>query len=114
VNGRPAPQAFFLGFDDSALRFELRAWTHRLDDLLGVKSDLGVSVYAALREAGMAIALNALAVAWIAIITVVFALPPNELVLWTMLALALALAVYWRVSARARFPGPRAAATRAR
>jgi amino acid transporter len=59
-------------------------------------------------------ALNALAVAWIAIIAVVFALPPNELVLWTMLALALALGVYWRVSARARFPGPHAAATRAR
>jgi hypothetical protein len=59
-------------------------------------------------------ALNAVAVAWIAIIAVVFALPPNELVLWTMLALALALGIYWRVSACARFPGPHAAATRAR
>jgi len=57
IAGQPAPRAFFLGFGDSALRFELQAWTHRLDDLLGVKSDLGVSVYAALREAGMAIAL---------------------------------------------------------
>jgi len=47
-------------------------------------------------------------------IAVVFALPPNEMVLWTMLALALALGVYWRMSARARFPGPHAAATRAR
>jgi hypothetical protein len=52
--------------------------------------------------------------AWIAIIAVVFALSPNELVLWTMLALALALGAYWRVSARSRFPGPHAAATRAR
>jgi len=57
IAGQPAPQAFFLGFGDSALRFELQAWTHRLDALLGVKSDLGVSVYAALRDAGMAIAL---------------------------------------------------------
>ena len=57
IAGQPAPQAFFLGFGDSALRFELQAWTHRLDALLGVKSDLGVSVYATLREAGMAIAL---------------------------------------------------------
>jgi len=55
-------------------------------------------------------ALNALAVTWIAIIAVVFALPPNELVLWTMLALAVALALCWRLSARARFPGPQTAA----
>jgi len=55
-------------------------------------------------------ALNALAVTWIAIIAVVFALPPNELVLWTMLALAVALALCWRLSARAHFPGPQAAA----
>jgi len=37
---------------------------------------------------------------------VVFALPPNELVLWTMLAVAVALAAYWRLSARRRFVGP--------
>jgi len=36
----------------------------------------------------------------------VFALPPNELVLWTMLAVAVALAAYWRLSARRRFVGP--------
>src|SRR5437773_1269055 len=57
IAGPLAPQASFLGFSDTALRFELQAWTHRLDALLGVKSDLGVSVYAALRDAGMAIAL---------------------------------------------------------
>ena len=44
---------------------------------------------------------------------VVFALPPNELVLWTMLLLALALGVYWLVSARRRFLGPRASRDRA-
>jgi hypothetical protein len=46
------------------------------------------------------------ALVWVAFITVVLALPPNELVLWTMLLLAGVLAVYWRVSARARFVGP--------
>jgi len=57
VASQPAPQALFLGFGESALRFELQAWTHRLDALAAVKSDLGVSVYGALREAGMALAL---------------------------------------------------------
>jgi len=49
---------------------------------------------------------NALAVAWVAFIVVVFALPPNELVLWTMLLLALALGAYWLLSARRGFVGP--------
>jgi hypothetical protein len=38
----------------------------------------------------------------------VFMLPPNELVLWTMLAVALLLAAYWRVGAGRRFRGPAA------
>jgi len=37
----------------------------------------------------------------VVVITVVFVLPPNELVLWTMLVLVLALAAYWRLSAGA-------------
>jgi amino acid transporter len=49
---------------------------------------------------------NAIALLWIAVITVVFMLPPNELVLWTMLGLALALTAYWYASARVRFRGP--------
>ena len=49
---------------------------------------------------------NAVAIVWIVFITVVFSLPPNELVLWTMLLLGLVLAVYWLGSARRRFPGP--------
>ena len=40
---------------------------------------------------------NAVAIAWCAVIAVIFMLPPNELVLWTMLACALALAAYWQV-----------------
>ncbi len=49
---------------------------------------------------------NAVAIVWIVFITVVFSLPPNELVLWTMLLLGLVLGVYWLGSARRRFPGP--------
>jgi hypothetical protein len=43
---------------------------------------------------------------WVVFISIVFALPPNELVLWTMLLLALALIAYWMVGARRRFVGP--------
>jgi len=49
---------------------------------------------------------NIISIVWILFITVVFSLPPNELVLWTMLLLALALSAYWVISARRRFPGP--------
>ena len=55
-------------------------------------------------RAGNAVALVALL--WIAVITVIFSLPPNELVLWTMLAFALLLLAYWLGTARARFRGP--------
>jgi potassium-dependent mechanosensitive channel len=55
VIATPAPLALFLGFGDSALQFQLRAWTNRLDRHLVVKSELGVAVYAALGEAGFSI-----------------------------------------------------------
>jgi len=45
------------------------------------------------------------------VISVVFALPPNELVLWTMLLLAGLIALYWALSARRRFVGPAGAAS---
>ena len=51
-------------------------------------------------------ALNAVAVVWVGFIAVVFCLPPNELVLWTMLLFCVALAAYWLLSARRRFRGP--------
>jgi amino acid transporter len=50
---------------------------------------------------------NAIAMFWVAFIAVVFMLPPNELVLWTMLLVAVGLAAYWWLSARGRFRGPR-------
>jgi len=49
---------------------------------------------------------NAVAIAWIAFITIVFVLPPNELVLWTMLAAAVLLIVVWVGRARRTFRGP--------
>jgi amino acid transporter len=49
---------------------------------------------------------NAIAVVWVAFIVIVFALPPNELVLWTVMLLGLGLAAYWWLSARRRFVGP--------
>ena len=49
------PVALFLGFGASALEFELRAWTNRLDRHVVVRSELGVAVYGALREAGFSI-----------------------------------------------------------
>lgn len=51
-------------------------------------------------------AVNAVAIAWIAVITVIFMLPPNELVLWTMIALAVLAAALWLVEARRKFRGP--------
>jgi amino acid transporter len=51
---------------------------------------------------------NAVALAWIVVISVVFVLPPNELVLWTLILLAIGLLAYWRFDARHRFTGPRA------
>ena len=55
VVGSPAPVALFLGFGDSALQFQLRAWTNRLDRHPMVRSELGVAVYTALQEAGFSI-----------------------------------------------------------
>ena len=55
VLAEPAPLALFLGFGDSALKFELRVWTGRLERWLIVRSELGVALYAALRGAGMEI-----------------------------------------------------------
>jgi amino acid transporter len=55
-------------------------------------------------------AINAIAILWCVFIAVVFVLPPNELVLWTMVALALVMAVYWFGWRRKGFAGPAATA----
>jgi amino acid transporter len=51
-------------------------------------------------------AVNGIAIAWILVLSVIFVLPPNELVLWTIVAVALALVAYWRLSARRHFRRP--------
>jgi len=51
--------------------------------------------------------LNLIALVWVAFITVLFSIPPNELAGWSMLALCLFMAAYWLLDARHRFTGPR-------
>jgi len=50
--------------------------------------------------------LNVIAIIWVLIISVVFSLPPNELVLWTMVGLAILLMLYWQLVAKRSFVGP--------
>ncbi len=47
-----------------------------------------------------------IALAWVIVIGVLFSLPPNELVLWTLLVFALLLSAYWFGRARHGFRGP--------
>lgn len=49
----PAPYVIFKGFGDSALDFELRAWTDDFDNFLSVKSRMAVNMVAALAQAGL-------------------------------------------------------------
>jgi amino acid transporter len=52
-------------------------------------------------------ALNTVAIIWSLFIAVIFSVPPNELVLWTMLGFAALLWLYWMGYARRHFQGPR-------
>jgi len=56
VAAGPPPAALFTGFSDGGLAFELRAWTSA-ERSTEVRSNLGIAVYAALRNAGMDIPL---------------------------------------------------------
>jgi potassium-dependent mechanosensitive channel len=49
------PMAFFLGFGESALRFELRFWSSEQDTWFQLQSDVTVAVARALGEAGIEI-----------------------------------------------------------
>ena len=55
VMHEPAPMAFFLGFGESALNFELRFWSARQDTWFQLKSDVAISVAQALQENGIEI-----------------------------------------------------------
>jgi potassium efflux system protein len=49
------PMAFFLGFGESALKFELRFWSDRQDTWFQLQSDVTVAVAKAINEAGIEI-----------------------------------------------------------
>jgi amino acid transporter len=51
--------------------------------------------------------LNLVAIVYTVFIVIVFSIPPNELVLWTMLGLSLLLLFYWNLHAKRHFPGPK-------
>lgn len=53
--------------------------------------------------------INAVAICYTIFIVTVFSIPPNELVFWTMVAVAAGLVIYWKSYASAHFPGPREA-----
>jgi small-conductance mechanosensitive channel len=49
----PPPRAFFVGYGDSSINFELRAWTDQFDSWYQTRSDLAVALYDAAHAAGM-------------------------------------------------------------
>ncbi len=49
----PKPRAFFLGFGDSALNFELRFWSATQEGWFELKSEVAIRVSSALRDAGI-------------------------------------------------------------
>ena len=55
VMHEPARMAFFLGFGESALNFELRFWSARQDTWFQLKSDVAIAVAQALQENGIEI-----------------------------------------------------------
>jgi small-conductance mechanosensitive channel len=50
---QPAPRAFFTGFGDSSINFELRVWTDQFDRWFQIRSDLAAAVYDAGQAAGI-------------------------------------------------------------
>jgi small-conductance mechanosensitive channel len=51
----PPPQGLLLGFGDSSMSFELRAWTDEFADWARVRSDLAVAAHDGIAEAGWSI-----------------------------------------------------------
>ncbi len=48
----PAPRCLLIGYGDSSMNFQLRAWTDQFDDWQFISSDLASAVYDAVIEAG--------------------------------------------------------------
>jgi potassium-dependent mechanosensitive channel len=53
VSRDPPPKAIFIGFADSSINFELRAWTDEFANASQIRTDLAVAVYDAVNAAGM-------------------------------------------------------------
>ncbi len=51
----PAPRTIFVGFGDSSLDFQLRAWTVKADQWVVVRSDLTLAIHDALKQANIEI-----------------------------------------------------------
>jgi potassium-dependent mechanosensitive channel len=49
----PPPRGLFMGYGDSTINFELRAWTDQYNNWQIIRSELAVAVYDAVYEAGM-------------------------------------------------------------
>jgi potassium-dependent mechanosensitive channel len=49
----PPPQGFFVGYGDSSINFELRAWTDQFAKWFQIRSELAVALYDAVYAAGM-------------------------------------------------------------
>lgn len=50
--------------------------------------------------------INGIAICYTVFIVVIFSIPPNELVFWTMMLVSAGLAVYWQLYAKRHFAGP--------
>jgi amino acid transporter len=50
--------------------------------------------------------INVICIVWCVFLVIIFSLPPNELVLWTMVALCVGMFLYWQLDAKRRFQGP--------
>jgi len=55
VLGKPAPVAFFQGFGNSALNFEVRAWTDHFEEWVSIRSQIAVAVNNRLKVEGIEI-----------------------------------------------------------
>lgn len=53
VSNSPAPIALFKGYGDSAINFEVRVWTDKLEKFPAIRSELATSIYHACYDAGI-------------------------------------------------------------